>query len=328
MKQPNTFLTLIFLLTLLSASCHRSERAQPSLFNTITTSKQTYIYKSPSWQAERIETLIPGAKIEVLQTTNRRWVRVRTPSRQVGWVEKRDILSHENYQEWQSLARRIVNNRPLIKGAPIDTANLRLRPGRNTVKLFRLREAESLDIFALAHTRVVSPVRSSTRREPSEPRYETWYLVRNSAGMVGWVLSRLINLDIPQQVLRYAEGKIIVFSQVIAVSRDKEGKTHPWYLIAERNNGTDVDFDRVRILYWNLSHNRYELLYRIKNLAGVLPIRVTSAEPGQPARATFTVSYFSEDGEPTLITEKYQLSGTHIEKLATAVNDLNRRLSD
>src|SRR5688572_17862230 len=112
MKGLNNCLMLICILALLLASCHHSEGEQKGLFTTITTSKQTYIYKKPTWQAERIETLIPGTDLLVLQTTNRRWVRVRTPSRQVGWVEKRDILSREYYQEWQQLARRIGNYRP------------------------------------------------------------------------------------------------------------------------------------------------------------------------------------------------------------------------
>ena len=39
---------------------------------------------------------------------------------------------------------------------------------------------------------------------------EDWWLVRDSAGHVGWILSRAMDVDIPDEVVQYSEGRKIV----------------------------------------------------------------------------------------------------------------------
>ena len=39
---------------------------------------------------------------------------------------------------------------------------------------------------------------------------EDWYLVRSSSGKVGWVLLRMVDLDVPLDIAQYAEGQRIV----------------------------------------------------------------------------------------------------------------------
>ena len=63
---------------------------------------------------------------------------------------------------------------------------------------------------------------------------EDWYLVRNSLGQVGWVLMRMVDLDVPLDVAQYAEGQRIVGYFVLNTVQetiDGEQKQVPQYLV-------------------------------------------------------------------------------------------------
>ena len=70
--------------------------------------------------------------------------------------------------------------------------------------------------------------------EPPKQVMEDWYLVRNSAGQVGWVLMRMVDLDVPLDVAQYAEGQRIVgyfILNTVPETIDGEEKQEPQYLM-------------------------------------------------------------------------------------------------
>jgi hypothetical protein len=98
---------------------------------------------------------------------------------------------------------------------------------------------------------------------PVPPVMEDWYLVRNSAGHVGWVLLRMIDLDVPLDVAQYAEGQRII-GYFVLNNVDEEGKQVPQYLMLLNTpkDGLDWDYNQIRVFTRNRAKHRYETAYR------------------------------------------------------------------
>src|ERR1051326_74200 len=146
---------IIHLLLLASAVCCQAIDREPAiLYETVTTSQNTYVREEPQWRAAVVEMLASGTHLLVLQEPKNRWLQVRTPSKHIGWVETRDTLGRDQISELRNLTDRVEKLPPQMSGEIIEDANLRLRPGRNTTKIARVKAAQLIDIFAMAHIRL------------------------------------------------------------------------------------------------------------------------------------------------------------------------------
>ncbi|MDQ2925000.1 MAG: SH3 domain-containing protein, partial [Acidobacteriota bacterium] len=120
------------------------------------------------------------------------------------------------------------------------------------------------------------------------PAMEDWWLVRDAKGHTGWLLSRLMEVDAPEALTRYAEGQRIVGAYVLAHVNDPESGQlrdgHPdpdipiyVTVLSAYKAGLPYDFDQVRVFTWNLKKHRYETAFREKNIEGYLPVVVKEA---------------------------------------------------
>ncbi len=159
--------------------------------------------------------------------------------------------------------------------------------------------------------------------EPPKPVMEDWYLVRNSAGHIGWVLLRMIDLDIPLDVAQYAEGQRImgyfVLNTVQEEDKDtKEVKQVPQYLVLlnEPKDGLPWDFNQIRIFTRNRAKHRYETAYRERNLEGYFPVKTGHQDFGKEGDLpTFTIRKKNDDGQMVDIT--YKLNGPIVRRVLT-----------
>lgn len=166
------------------------------------------------------------------------------------------------------------------------------------------------------------PVKGSAKPSSGQPQLppsplEDWWLVRDPQGRVGWVLGRMLDVDVALEIAQYAEGERIVAAFVIdeVVDRQSGNKVKQYaVLMSEDHDGLPYDFDQLRVFTWNVARSRYETAYREHDLKGVLPFTITREDYGKEGvLPTFTVREKGDDGQ---ITErKYKMDGVIVRRI-------------
>ncbi|MGA2904997.1 MAG: SH3 domain-containing protein [Candidatus Korobacteraceae bacterium] len=152
---------------------------------------------------------------------------------------------------------------------------------------------------------------------PPKPIMEDWYLVRSSSGHVGWVLLRMVDLDVPLDIAQYAEGQRII-GYFVLNNVEEDGKPVPQYLVLlnEPKDGLPWDYNQIRIFTRNRPRHRYETAYREHNLEGYLPVRVGHQDFGKEGDLpTFTIRKKNDDGQIVELT--YKLNGPIVRRVLT-----------
>jgi SH3-like domain-containing protein len=156
--------------------------------------------------------------------------------------------------------------------------------GTNAVK----KEAAAAPDTAVARAIAKGKQAAATApAEPIAPVMEDWWLARDSAGHTGWLYARMIDVDAPDSLTRYAEGQKFVGAYVLTTVHDDDApgdlKDIPIYLtvLSPYKAGLPYDFDQVRVFTWSTKMHRYETGFREKNIEGFLPVTVTKMkDPG------------------------------------------------
>jgi SH3-like domain-containing protein len=139
------------------------------------------------------------------------------------------------------------------------------------------------------------------------PVIEDWWLVRDTHGRVGWVLARMVDLDVPLDVAQYAEGQRIVAFFVLDEVPDGDKKV-PQYLmvLTEPKDGLPFDFNQFRVFTWNVKRHRYETAYR-ERIEGTLPVTAAKEDFGKEGvLPVFVVRVLDDDGKVS--ERKYKLN--------------------
>lgn len=157
----------------------------------------------------------------------------------------------------------------------------------------------------------------SAPKEEAKPKpMDDWWLVRDQQGRVGWVLARMVDLDIPLDVAQYAEGQRIQAAFVLNTVQDEEKGAVQQYLVLlnENKDGILYDFNQVRVFTWNLKRHRYETGYREHFIIGYFPVKVSTEDFGKEGTMpVFAIRKQNADGS---ITErKYRVIGNIVRQV-------------
>lgn len=234
----------------------------------------------------RVGNVKNGERVEVLER-EKRFARVRTSGGLEGWIEQRFLVDQKTFDALQKLAQDNQNDPAQAPGVLRNETNMHVTPGRDSEHLYQLAAAAKVEILkrgtAEKQPAAAPPTRPTTKsgaKAPVEPILEDWWLVRDTSGHVGWVLSRMVDVDIPLDIAQYAEGqRFVAFFVLDEVPDNDKGvqKQIPQYLcvLTDPHDGLPYDYDQVRVFTWNARKHRYETAYREHGLDGVLPVTIT-----------------------------------------------------
>ncbi|HZD33132.1 MAG TPA: SH3 domain-containing protein [Candidatus Angelobacter sp.] len=157
--------------------------------------------------------------------------------------------------------------------------------------------------------------------EPPKPVMEDWYLVRNSSGEAGWVLMRMVDLDVPLDIAQYAEGQRIVGYFVLNTVQetiDDQPKQEAQYLVLlnQPKDGLPFDYNQIRVFTRNRNKHRYETAYRERDMEGYLPVTTGHATFDKEGDLpTFTIRKMMADGKIADFT--YKMNGPIVRRVLT-----------
>jgi len=221
-----------------------------------------------------------GELVQILGR-DRRFARVRTSAGVEGWLEQRYLVNQETYDAFQKLAEQARNQPVQATALAHNQSNIHLQPDRDADHLYQVEQGAKLSLLKRASSAKPLPsgqarATSAGKEGPSPaaaPAMEDWWLIRDELGHVGWVLGRMLDVDIPLEIAQYAEGQRTVASFVLDQVTDGDRKV-PQYLVllTENKDGMPFDFNQFRVFTWNVRRHRYETAYRERNLNGVLPV--------------------------------------------------------
>src|SRR5213080_131116 len=258
---------------------------------------------------QQVGVLHYGERVEVLSKRNE-YMKVRTSSGSVGWVDSRQLMEPALWQRSIKLLEQVRNMPVQARGRTKVSTNLRVLPGRTEPRLYQFARNVPVEIVSRS---VADWVQATDERasgnEPQETKKEGWFLVRGVATrppgeissraettttaepgdqtvpIAGWVIARFIELDLPDPVREGVASANIrsvawfVLNRVQDPSGDK-----PQYLVAATRGpeGPACDFRALRVYTWYAKKSRYETAFIENNLCGQLPIRVGKGSKDEP----------------------------------------------
>jgi len=287
-----------------------------------------------------------GERVQVLERLqSKRFVKIRSPRNEEGWVQDRFLASQQTYEQLERLAAQYKDTPAQATAVTRAPVNLHATPGRKTEHIYQLNENERVDLLLRQTADRNAPPPASQKqakksdknkekakddndrdREPvsdlpasddqaqkpaAAPVLEDWWLIRSSQKRVGWVLGRILYEDVPIEIGQYAEGQRIVAFFVLGQAQDKDKKV-PEYLtvLSENKDGLPYDYTQVRVFTWSTRKHRYETAFREHHLAGILPVTVGREND----TTTFTLQLKDED-TGTVQPRKYTFNSPMVHRV-------------
>jgi hypothetical protein len=308
--------------------------------------KETYLRDRVAVVSNRVAEVANGQRLQVVEH-GRRFLKVKTDHGEVGWIEDHGIIDQKVFDQFAQLETQHAHDPVVATGILLDEYWVRDAPGRTSDRFYLLPENDKLQLLERASvpkpesTQAVPVPVAKTQKGgvapgsapvPAPPAMEDYWLIRDSAGHVGWVRARTLDEDVPDAIAGLAEGQKIVGAYVLR-KVDDPGANVPGNQVGEYlavmsawKDGLPYDFDQVRVFTWNTRKHRYETAYRERNLAGYLPVTVGTQVFGKQEEPVFSYRVATGDSvalDPQTgmvkpgetVTESFHMEGVLVHRI-------------
>ncbi len=369
------FATLVVTVLLATPGCGKGAQDQEVFY---VSAPQAFLRDRVATIYSKTGTVHNADKVIALEHA-KRWVRVRNAQGEEGWLQERNLVGQDVFNALQQLNKDHVADPAQVRGLLRNDLRLHVTPGRETDRLFMLKEGQKVELLARTSvpknglpavkpaslpnatdqdsaddtkdedkefkgkdsplssgasalkmsakpTQAANKVRSKPVSlnkkkekviEAPPPIMEDWWLVRDGQGHAGWVLGRMIDVDVPIEIGQYAEGqRVVAFYPLTTVHDSETNKDQPYYLVllTEPKDGLPFDYNQVRLFSWNVKRHRYETAYRDRNVSGFLPVSIGQEDFEKLGNEpTFTLRVRDEQGQT--IQQKYRLEGVIVKRV-------------
>jgi hypothetical protein len=257
-----------------------------------------------------------GERVQILERMqSKRFLRVRSPRGEEGWVQERYLADQPTFDQFQKLAEQYKSTPAQATATTEEQVKVHVLPGRKTAYLYLLNEKQKVDMLQRqAVDRNAPPLQLNEDKQkdadeaPDEEKVksdnagppavrEDWWLMRDAKMRVGWVLGRALYLQLPEEIAQYSEGQRIVAAYALDEVQDEDKKVPEYLVLFTEKEGLPYDFSQARVFTWNVRKHRYETAYRERELAGVLPVTLGRQEFEKEGNLrTFVLRVKGDDG--------------------------------
>ncbi|MBB6143263.1 SH3-like domain-containing protein [Silvibacterium bohemicum] len=319
--------------------------------------KRTFLRDRLAAVSNRVGEVSNGEKLLVLDRA-RRFVKVKDEKGEIGWIDGHAIIEQKVYDQFTELAKQHEKDPVIATGVLRDDSYLHDQPGRQTDHYYLLAENAKLQLITRASVPKpmppqavpVPPPATKTKAagsakkgepatvakdDPAQPVLQDWWLVRDAQGQMGWVWSRMMDVDIPAEIAGLSEGQRYIGAYLLRTVDDPDSsfpdKKAPEYItvINSWKDGLPYDFDQIRVFTWNTRKHRYETAFRERNLQGYLPVTISSTVADNQQEPVFSFKVATGDDvaiDPTTgvahaaqtETDSYRLEGALVKKIGPA----------
>src|SRR5215213_7893609 len=330
-------------LLLLCVSCACSTLASREEMGAVI-ARRAQVRSSSAVVAADLKEVVRGDELDIMDSvtvpdTGERWLHVRTRDAEPveGWIEARNVISHEMIERSRKLAREDGDIPPQAAGQLRASTNIRFSPDRAGTDniLFKLETGSRFDIMGWkrvprpksqeatesddvpkAGTAQSGASKRGKKEEEKEPEEvdELWYKVRLppsvSPAPAGWVFGKQVELTVPSDIIFYRTGREFVAwrrldddtGSATNTSRDKdaakEEKPGSWVILEKSTAGGPPGPDEPDFdRIYVLGYDKYRQEHYTAYRGPDVKGYLPLRVEGQGDSKTFSVRIQGEDGQ-------------------------------